>query len=980
MTALRERRAALELLSEEAAAARAGSGRLVLLRGATGTGRTALLDAAAALGAEQGMRVLRARCAADDPGTGTPFAAIRQLLDSRPDGGSEDDIPRTTPLRELPDLLWERLLSYADDSPLLVAVDDAHLADADSRRWLTYAARRLDPLPVLLVVTERGQYDIRPPAPGLAHALSPSLVRVHALAPLSQEAAADVVRASAGPDAPDPWVHGCVRASAGSPLLLRALLDDLRAVFPDGPAPAGLPDSCAELYPGAFVAAVTWWLESAGPGSIAVARTLAELEDLAESRKQQDDDSDGIDGLLGEVTGTDPARVTGWITAMVRLGLLLRDPAHGRPRFAHPLLREAVLDGWPRPDRQAMHRAAAEVRRRRGHRVEAVAAHLLRAPAVGAQWATDALADAARNAARDDRPGDAADFLRRALDEPLTRAHRAAVLTELGSVELCTVRSAGIPRLTEALRLQDLPRNKVKAAVLLGTALAHRGEAHAAFAMLRDIDDGLPDDPVLTRSVRAAALLLSDHDRETRQLAYTRLRQTTERSPHLLGPAEKSLLLRYEVTAGLLSADRAMQRLGALLAAPEDPVMLSYLLLTAAAVAQWADRLDEADRLIQRGLDQQRTSHSHLMRRALVNTRMDTLAARGRHAPVLAYLDGQGLPGDQPGRRGPSNFHAHALMALVEAGHTAEAHRLAASVSLHDAHDHWEVNRFLYARGVLRAATGDPAAALDDFLECGRRQSAREVMSPVVTPWRSAAAECRLALGRPQAALALAEEEHRLATVWGTPRVLGRALRTLGEATGGRRGLELTGQAVRTLRDGSRDATGAREGIGARDGSFDHEGSGSGATFHGPDSSGDGPGGAALAAELVPALLAHGRQLIAAGRRAHARPLFREAAATAERLGAVRLRAAADRALRDSGARPRDTRHTGASALTGSEARIAALAADGSTNAQIAELLHLARRTVETHLTSAYRKLDIRRRAELPAALSADGGRHGEGE
>ncbi|MCZ0997156.1 helix-turn-helix transcriptional regulator [Streptomyces mirabilis] len=48
---------------------------------------------------------------------------------------------------------------------------------------------------------------------------------------------------------------------------------------------------------------------------------------------------------------------------------------------------------------------------------------------------------------------------------------------------------------------------------------------------------------------------------------------------------------------------------------------------------------------------------------------------------------------------------------------------------------------------------------------------------------------------------------------------------------------------------------------------------------------------------------------------------------------------------------------------------MAALAADGRTNAEIAELLHLARRTVETHLTSAYRKLGIRRRTELTAVI-----------
>ena len=377
-------------------------------------------------------------------------------------------------------------------------------------------------------------------------------------------------------------------------------------------------------------------------------------------------------------------------------------------------------------------------------------------------------------------------------------------------------------------------------------------------------------------------------------------------------------------------------------------------------------RLDEADQLVQRALDQHRICHFPLTHRALINVQTDTIAARGPHTQVLAYLRGRGLPADQPDHTGPSNFHAHALIALVEAGRTAEAHRLSAGVLLHGAHDDGEANRFLYARGTLRAASADPAAALDDFLECGRRQSAREVLSPIVTPWRSAAAECQLALGLPRAALALAEEEYRLATVWNTPRVLGRALRTLGEATGGRRGLELTAQAVRILREASRDGSG--EAPGTASDSVSRDGS--------PGTTGDGP----PAAELVAALLAHGRRLTAAGRRNHARPLFREAAATAERLGSVRLRTAADLALRDSGARVHDTRHTGTSALTGSEARIAALAANGSTNAQIAELLHLARRTVETHLTSTYRKLNIRRRTDLPAALNAATRRHGEGE
>lgn len=63
---------------------------------------------------------------------------------------------------------------------------------------------------------------------------------------------------------------------------------------------------------------------------------------------------------------------------------------------------------------------------------------------------------------------------------------------------------------------------------------------------------------------------------------------------------------------------------------------------------------------------------------------------------------------------------------------------------------------------------------------------------------------------------------------------------------------------------------------------------------------------------------------------------------------------------------------TGSGAPTGSERRIAELAADGRTNTEIADLLHLARRTVETHLTSAYRKLGIRRRTQLRTVLTTE--------
>jgi DNA-binding CsgD family transcriptional regulator len=61
----------------------------------------------------------------------------------------------------------------------------------------------------------------------------------------------------------------------------------------------------------------------------------------------------------------------------------------------------------------------------------------------------------------------------------------------------------------------------------------------------------------------------------------------------------------------------------------------------------------------------------------------------------------------------------------------------------------------------------------------------------------------------------------------------------------------------------------------------------------------------------------------------------------------------------------------GVESLTPSERRVAELAADGQRNRDIAQTLFLSVKTVEGHLSNAYRKLDVHSRQELTAALAA---------
>ncbi|WP_244176798.1 AAA family ATPase [Streptomyces albus] len=934
LAALRERRDVLDRVFADADRARAGAGRLVLVCGATGTGRSTLLEAVAAREERRGTRVLRVRCSREE--SGTDFAAVAGLLDAelRPPAPACGESPRGEPgTGEDHSLhgtgraadLWRLLRSYAAGGPLLLAVDDVHLADPASRDWFVRAARQLDRLPVLLFLTERAQYDLDPPQPCLLRTLPSTLFSVHTIGPLSFRAAAELVRERLGAGLPPGWIDGCLRATAGIPLLLHALLDDLSRLTAVTGGTGPFPHTGAGLYSSNYPTMLAWALESAGPATADLARTLAEL------------DTTGDTALLADVAGTDPGRTARWTDAMAAAGLLVRTAPGGPPRVAHPLLRDVILDGWPHRRRQEVHRKVAELLYQRGESADAVARRLLNVPAVGDEWAVNALLEAAACAVREGRTGHAGDCLRRALDEPLSRERRGLVLTELGCLEADAGRPVAVRHLTEAVPLRrGTGSGRLRTTVALGTALARGGDVHAALEILHTLCEELPDRSAQARAAQAAGALLSAYDRASWLRVMAGLRHVAAHSPDRLDQAEQALLIRYEATAGLISAQEAVGRLCVLSETPADPALAPYVLATVAAVLQWADRYEEVDRIMEERLSAHRPVALNPALHALADTRADAAAARGRYGELLAgpavraALENprSGGPVDDSAPHGSVNVLSQAVQALVETGRCDEARRLAGRIAASGPRDSWEWNRFLYARGVLRAADGDYSAALADFRECGRRQTDRDVLSPVVTPWRSGAAECLRRLGRTAEAVELAEEEYRLALVWGTPRTVGRALRVLGTVTGGRRGTELSQRAVDVLRT-------APEGV---------------------------------ERELVLALIALGDRLTAAGERGRARAVLREAAGLAQELGARRMVAAAERSLVNSGARVVRV-HSGPAALTESERRIAGLAAEGRTNAEICELLHLARRTVETHLTSAYRKLGIRRRSELPAAL-----------
>jgi DNA-binding NarL/FixJ family response regulator len=101
-------------------------------------------------------------------------------------------------------------------------------------------------------------------------------------------------------------------------------------------------------------------------------------------------------------------------------------------------------------------------------------------------------------------------------------------------------------------------------------------------------------------------------------------------------------------------------------------------------------------------------------------------------------------------------------------------------------------------------------------------------------------------------------------------------------------------------------------------------------------------------------------------------PLFDEAAQIAVEIGAAGDVARIEAASRRIGlARPaRAARPTfGWESLTPMELTVSDLVAEGLTNPEIGEELHISRRTVESHVSHVLRKLDVSSRTKLAAEV-----------
>jgi DNA-binding CsgD family transcriptional regulator len=589
---------------------------------------------------------------------------------------------------------------------------------------------------------------------------------------------------------------------------------------------------------------------------------------------------------------------------------------------------DAVYLELPPSERELRHARAAALLREAGAPADQVAAQLLHAPRRGEPWVAELLREAGRAAKLRGAAESAVAYLRRALEEPPAEDARPGLLLELGLTETLVSAPAAIDHLSEAYRSLDGPERRAEAAnelarLWLFTETPQRGAeiAREAAAALPEGADGARTKLEATQHMAVffgAGALESvrslERHRNGVEGAYPGARMVEAMAAYSwmlqAGPAEDCARL------ALRSLD------GGVLIDHDD----TFFVVAAQAVLVAADREEAMPNwdAVRAAAHRKGSLFSalglHLWYGWTLLARGDLEEAERQIRLAMEENQAWGIVA------GPGAAYPFGVLArvLVERGKLEEAERLLqASPPVQGTTD--GENNVRHARVELALARGDAQAALEaaeDYAQHGAY-----VPNPAHHPWRHCKVLALDRAGRTDEAVALGEEDLEFARRFGAPRALGRALRSLGEARR-EEGLEQLEEAVAVL----------------------------------------APSPAKL--EHAKALAAIGGALRRYRKPSEAREPLRQALELATACGAGPLADRARSELYASGARPRSEALSGVEALTPSERRVAELAAAGDSNKDIAQSLYVTPKTVEVHLSSAYRKLGIRSRRGLPGALA----------
>ena len=931
---LSERTEELTELRRVVRAARSGCGHALVIDGAPGVGRSELLR-----WAQQDARRARMTCLTANGSAlerGFEFGVVRQLFD--PLLGSDrhlrakltkgcaalaaplfGDDPGAPPALG-PGGDYDRLRglnglaeALARRTPLLISIDDAEQSDADSLRWILYLVNRIEGLPIAVVLAAHvgepgGQRML------LEHLIDERRALLVRPRPLSRQAVAGIARATFGATDAE-FSDACHALTGGNPLLFHELLAEARS---------GSAEEVERLHAVRLPNVVRWLrqrFENVPSAAGEIAQAMAILGDgctIAEA------------AALAALSDDEAAAAADTLAQMEMI-------ENERPlRFCQPIVRIALHSELPVGRRHARHAHAARVVADAGAPPERVAAQLLSTEPHRDPWASEMLRAAAHTALQGGAPQRATAYLTRALAERPPAWLHGELLFELGTAGAQVAAAPALDHLARAYEEATDDQERGRRALQLGRALAMADSTRDAVSVLTEAAERIESAPP-DLHVRLESDLIGIARLTPGLPALARRRLPAFERMVVAGSADERVLLCHRAFDTALAGGSAEQTSALARRALEDEGLLrcesNPMAFAQAIHALWvAGDYDFAwARLRSAAGDAAgRGSILELVIACLLQARFANAFRRVDDAKRLA-ISAVELALAHGWRLLLPLGVASVMDAEIARGDLAAADELVSGVHSPEAAPEAALVHELYAsRGRLRLLQGDAEAALSDALAAGAALRELEAPNPAVAPWRSLAARAHLALGEGDEARRLAGEELELARAFGAAPALGLALRTVAAVEPGPRARAQLVESAAVLAQSS------------------------------------------AMLEHAITLTDLGAAERRAGRRKAAREPLRQALDIAGARGARAVAERAEKELVATGARPRRTALSGPDALTPSERRVAELASLGATNRDIARMLVITVKTVETHLAHVYRKLDVTSRADIAALLDPE--------
>ncbi|MGW6932243.1 LuxR C-terminal-related transcriptional regulator [Lentzea sp. NPDC054927] len=862
VTELFGRESALTTVAHHTTAARRGAGaRAVLVRGARGSGKSAVLRLAARTETRAGTTVLSAA----GRGERRPLAVASRLLVQTGVIVPELSDPSAADLYRAYRGMWRDVVTVAERSPVCLVLDDLDLCDDATVRWADFVLRRLGDEPVSLVLSQHAPLDAE-------------LARAHVvdLQPLTTPQVADMISTTLHfpPDAV--FTSLCLKLSGGIPRHLTTVLADIQAA-------QALRQESVEL-----VAARRLRDQPEHLRAIATALVVVDQEEL-----------------VGPLAGVSERIAENGISVLRKAHLL----GDGLPDHVREWYRAGVLDVLDPAEVADLRHRAAVVLDEFGHDARAVADQLVHLPAVDTPWMSQVLHEAAAGG----RPQDAARYLRRLVelhpDDIELRVNLATGLSRHDPGGACEHLAAAFHRTADP----DL-----RAALAVKHALTGRTRTFLRLAR----DPALSED--LTTLLDAVQLSIDLDDAHAVSAAVAnavppKAGETTAQRC-LLGVVAEATM------RGGGSIDVAVGHARAALA--DSEALTDWSMLSAASVLRVAGHTAEALAVLDRAVNafsSNGDSLAHcrsLLQRSLVHMSLGDLPRATQDASTAVQAvraGGWDLP------------RAIVLLAWLslQTGNIPFAAQLLDEVNEDDIRHLTPTHReYLRTSGWLAFLRNEIAVAADRMTACASVLKAVGLSDPSTLPsWTDIVQVLTLA-GRD--ASAAVREVDRLAQAWPSRESAAFSLLARAYTTSGPAALDM--------------AKAASDGFAA-----------------------------------VPSLVQQartelllGQRWTGAGEAREARAHLREAVGLALRAGSRSLADSARTLLVGAGGRmPVSSTVDGLALLTVSERKVVELAAAGVTNRAIADHLFVTLRTVEVHLTRAYRKLGISSRAELPDVLAS---------